>query len=385
MFARCFLALCLFTTLTGASSTPDYLEATRDLDAAIERSYAYLDKLPDNAIPQSPVLEAKRKAVSDKRSLLRYAEDRIASLADHHAITGSSFSDSWAVIPTYADLWISARDGQFIVDAVRDGSPAMKAGVQVGDIVTAVEGVATATAVNAFWADLGLPTTPRRLDYAARVLAAGRRDRARVLSIRNATGSDRTMTLPSLYSLNDSSAPLTIISSGTRTTIRVNNSLGNEAMIAAFDAAIAKIPSNQGLIIDLRDTPSGGNTTVARAVMGWFVKRPTGYQIHIRPEEERETGIPRQWIEQVLPREGKYRGRLPTVLVGRWTGSMGEGLAIGFAALGADVEGTKMAELNGAVEDVQLGDTDVSIKLPTERLMTTGYLPREDFVPTVPR
>jgi C-terminal processing protease CtpA/Prc len=385
MFAHCFLALCLFATLTGASGTPDYSQAARELDVTIERSYAYLDKLPDNTIPQSPVLAAKRKAVSDKRSLLRYAEDRIASLADHHAIAGSSFSDSWAVIPTYTDLWISTRDGHFIVDAVREGSPAMKAGVQVGDIVTAVEGVATATAVMAFWADLGLPTTPRRLDYAARVLAAGRRDRARVLSIRNATGSERTMTLPSLYSLNDSSAPLSIISSGTRTTIRVNNSLGNEAMIAAFDAAMAKVPSNQRLIIDLRDTPSGGNTTVARALMGWFVKRPTGYQIHIRPEEERETGIPRQWIEQVLPREGKFRGKLPTVLVGRWTGSMGEGLAIGFAALGADVEGTKMAGLNGAVEDVQLGDTDVSIKLPTERLMTTGYLPREDFVPTVPR
>ena len=40
-----------------------------------------------------------------------------------------------------------------------------------------------------------------------------------------------------------------------------------------------------------------------------------------------------------------------------------------------------MAGLNGAVEDLRLGDTDLSIKLPTERLMTTTGQPREDFVP----
>jgi P-loop containing NTP hydrolase pore-1/Peptidase family S41 len=163
--------------------------------------------------------------------------------------------------------------------------------------------------------------------------------------------------------------------------LRLNNSLGDDATIAAFDAAMADVPGKHEIMLDLRDTPSGGNTTVARAIMGWFVTRPTSYQVHNRPEEERATGIPRQWVEQALPRAAKYHKRLPTVLVGRWTESMGEGLAIGFAAIGADVRGTKMAGLNGSVEDIPLGDTGVTIKLPTERLMTTGYFPREDFTP----
>lgn len=115
--------------------------------------------------------------------------------------------------------------------------------------------------------------------------------------------------------------------------------------------------------------------------MGWFVRKPTSYQVHNRPAEERETGIARQWVEQVLPRQGKYRTKLPSVLVGRWTGSMGEGLAIGFAAMGAEIKGTRMAGLNGSVEDLMLGDTGLTIKLPTERLMTTTYQPREDFLP----
>ena len=134
-------------------------------------------------------------------------------------------------------------------------------------------------------------------------------------------------------------------------------------------------------MLDLRDTPSGGNATVARAIMGWFVDRARGYQVHYRPEEERATGIPHQWVEEVLPRAGKFRSRLPQVLVGRWTGSMGEGIAIGFAAFGAKVKGGPMAGLNGSVEDIALGDTGIAVKIPTERLMTVTGLPREDFLP----
>lgn len=77
-----------------------------------------------------------------------------------------------------------------------------------------------------------------------------------------------------------------------------------------------------------------------------------------------------------------YRAQLPTVVVGRWTGSMGEGIAIGFAALGADVFGTRMAGIKGAVEDVRAGDANLFVKLPTERLLTPSGQPREEFVPS---
>lgn len=124
---------------------------------------------------------------------------------------------------------------------------------------------------------------------------------------------------------------------------------------------------------------------MARAIIGWFVRKPRSYQIHNRPGEERETGIPRQWVEQVLPRSGRYRAKLPKLLVGRWTGSMGEGIAIGFAALGARVEGNKMAGLLGTVDDLRLGGTDLFVKLPTERLLSVSGEPREVFIPKVSR
>lgn len=384
MIVRSILAVCLWAALMGASDQPNYKAAARELDATINRSYAYLEKLPGGVLPRSSILDAERDAIADERSLLRYAEDRLTSLADHHAITGSSFADSWAVIPTYADVWIVAQSNEYVVDAIRSDSPASKAGIRVGDKLIAINGEKIDVAVKRFWATLGLSLTAQRTDYAARVLAAGRRDRDRLLTLKDAAGVTKTIRLPSLYSLNEDKIPISISSVGRQTIIGINNSLGDTSTIAAFDAAMARVPVESDLIIDLRDTPSGGNTTVARAIMGWFVDKPTGYQVHNRPEEERESGIARQWVEQVLPRPGRYRPDLPTILVGRWTGSMGEGLAIGFAALGADVQGSRMAGLNGSVEDVALGDTGVSVKLPTERLMTTGYLPREEFVPATP-
>ncbi len=85
---------------------------------------------------------------------------------------------------------------------------------------------------------------------------------------------------------------------------------------------------NQPIVLDLTDTPSGGNTTVARAILSWFVNEPQFYQMHSLPEEERRYGIIRQWVEQVHPRDGKYHAGPLEVRVGRWTGSMGEGLVV---------------------------------------------------------
>jgi carboxyl-terminal processing protease len=364
-----------------AVHTVDYAADAGALDRIIVENYAYEDHWPGGTLPQSATLIGEKAAVHDEDSLLHYAEDRIASLADHHSITGSSFKDSWAVVPTYADLWVERQESGFVITAIREGSPADKLGIVAGDKLVEVGGVPTGEAVTAFWDRMGLSTTPERQDYAARVLAAGRRDRPRDLTILH-NGISRRVALPSLYSIQTERPPVTVSRDNSdHIVIRFNNSLGDQATIAAFDSAMARISAGSSLVIDLTDTPSGGNTSVARAIMGWFVERPRSYQVHQLPSEERETGIPRQWIEQVLPRAGKFHRRLPLIRVSRWTGSMGEGLAIGFAALGAPVEGTRMAQLKGAVYDFSLSSSGLVVKLPAERLYTVAGLARENFVP----
>jgi carboxyl-terminal processing protease len=377
----------MFANLAGAAlaqtgqTASDYATDARALEPLIAANYAYLDHLPNGSVPSSPKLIAERDAVHDRDSLLHYAEDMMASLADHHAITGSSFGDSWAVVPTYSDLWIVMDSQGYVVDAVRENSPASAAGIRQGDHLTKIGTQPVAEAVAQFWSALGLAQTPERSAFAARVLAAGRRDRQRQL-VFDGVGGRRAVTLDSLYARSAVMPPLTVIRNGRGDTeIRLNNSLGENGTIAAFDGAMSAIPAGSRLILDLSDTPSGGNTTVARAIMGWFVDRPVSYQIHQLPAEERETGIPRQWIEQVLPRPGKYYRGPVEIKVGRWTGSMGEGLAIGLQAIGKSLCGGGMAGLKGAVYDFPLPATGMVVKFPAERLYAVSGTPREAVVP----
>lgn len=358
-----------------------YRADARSIGPLIDRAYAYLDRFEAGRAPVSGKLRLEAEQVTDRRSLTRYAERVLLTLSDHHAITGSSLADSWAVVPSYADLWVIEDGGVYRVDAVRTGSPAQEAGIRHGDELASVDGVPVSQAVVAFWDDLGLPIPRDGAGFAARVLAAGRRDRGRRIGVVG-DGRLRVLDLPSLYSTARAQRPpVTVAEQGGDRVIRINDSLGDAATIAAFDDAMAGARPGQPIVIDLTDTPGGGNTTVARAVLGWFVDRPTSYQVHNRPAEERATGIPRQWAEQVLPRQGKHHDGPVRVLVGRWTGSMGEGLAIGFDAIGAQVTGEQMAGLLGAVFDYRLEHSGLVVKLPAERLMHVEGTPREQFTP----
>jgi carboxyl-terminal processing protease len=373
--------LLAFVAASANLSASDYAADAKALDQLIVVNYAYEDHWPGGELPDSPILKRAREAVHDHDSLLHYAEDRIASLADHHAITGESFKDSWAIVPTFADVWIERRGDDYVIDSVKAESPAAKAGVAAGDRLIAVGGVPVGKAVSAFWNALGLEVTAERAGYAARVLAAGRRDRSRDLTIVH-DGADRRLSLPSLYASQSDRPPVSVFKDDAGgTVIRLNNSLGEQQAIADFDAAMTSLPVNAPVVIDVSDTPSGGNSSVARAMISWFIDRPREYQVHQLPAEQRETGIERQWIEQVLPRAGKHHATLPIVRVGRWTGSMGEGIAIGFAAIGARIVGTPMAQLKGAVYDLNLPASNLVVKIPVERLYTVDGRPRETFVP----
>ncbi len=371
------------TAAAPVRAASDWRADALSLEALIAETYAYPERLDGGAYRLTAPLRAEAARVGDGRALVRFAERALLLLADHHAITGSSLAGSWAVVPTYADLWIERRGADHVVEAVRPGSPAARAGVRPGDLLAAVGGTDTAQAIAAFWEDLGVANvTDARAGFAARILAAGRRDARRRLTFERAGTPLAPLDLPNLYQLPRPDLPPVIaVADGRSLRLRFNDSLGDSATIAAFDAAMAQARPGQPIVLDLTETPSGGNSNVARAILGWFVDRPRFYQMHSLPSEARRTGIARQWVEQVLPRPGRSHRGPVTILVGRWTGSMGEGLAIGFDAIGAEVAGTRMAGLLGAVYDRRLEHSGLIVKLPAERLLSPAGLPREDFVP----
>jgi carboxyl-terminal processing protease len=288
------------------------------------------------------------------------------------------------LVPSGTDLWAEWRDGRATITQVRSGSDAERAGIGHGTVVVAIDRTPIADAVGARLGRLYPDSTAAARDWALRAVLAGRHHAGRLLQIEE-DGVSRTVDLPSAAQFEGAGEPLEAseIRSGIGY-IRFNDSLGNSATVAAFDRALQAFRQTRGLIIDLRNTPSGGNSSVARGILGRFVEQEQAYQKHVLPSEGRDTGVLRSWLELVSPRGDFVYSKPVAVLVNRWTGSMGEGLAIGFDATGAGtVVGTAMAGLVGATMRITLPRTGFGINLPSERLYHVDGRPREAFLPAV--
>jgi carboxyl-terminal processing protease len=156
--------------------------------------------------------------------------------------------------------------------------------------------------------------------------------------------------------------------------IKINDLISQE-IVAQFDTALEHMKESRGLILDLRDIPRGGNTDVAEPILSRFVEQKMGYQLVVPLREA-------AYVKPVAP-AGTWTYKKPiVVLVNRWTGSMGEGMAIGLDAMKrATIVGTRMAGLNGGIFNMQLPNTKIGITYPGERLNHLNGTPREDFVP----
>lgn len=125
------LALLLAAAAPPAEPDPAALRAdAAAIEQIVNENYAYPERLAGGRYALTPKLRAEAQAITTKRELVRFAERAVALLADHHAITGASLKDSWAVFPSYGDLWIAARGGDFLIERVREGSPAERAGIR---------------------------------------------------------------------------------------------------------------------------------------------------------------------------------------------------------------------------------------------------------------
>lgn len=85
------IAAITFPGLLQAQSPDEYRIDAISIDRLIRENYAYLDRFTSGEPPTSALLQAEAEAVHDSSTLLRYAERRLALLADPHVITGRSF------------------------------------------------------------------------------------------------------------------------------------------------------------------------------------------------------------------------------------------------------------------------------------------------------
>ena len=385
------VAPCLALLILSAPPAPaqDFSALARQSDFKtfihdFAEQYAYRDR-PE----KSWLTWESRYAAAIQKASSREAFDTILALAlselhDFHAEVRSPVPNRWLPVPTFADIWAEFQDNQAVVLAVRQGSDAERAGITPGDRIA---DIGTAPVGHAVGERLGAtanqPGTSAR-NWALLSVLAGRSDEARTVTFSHKGGPRQTVTLPLKRRFDRGPGALSASAlPGNVGVIRINNSLGDESTVAAFDQALDRLASTKGLILDLRDVPSGGDSSVALGIMGRFIETMLPYQRHRIPGYG-QPDVERNWLELVAPR-GPFTYKAPLViLVDHWTGSMGEGMAIGFDAMHRGVvAGTTMAHLAGAVSDFRLPKTDVDVAYATEQLFHVNGTPRQDWLPPV--
>lgn len=370
------LAACAGTTPTRGVD-PGAAQRVEDLDwllARIARDDPYAEHFELDAI-RAHYLDRTR-AARTRDQWIGVLEDVLGELYDHHVSLGTNTGASPRLVPTGADLWGEVVGARAVITEVRRGTAAERAGLRAGMVVTMIGDRPIDEAIAARRPAVRGRGDPEAASWAFRVLLAGTHDRQRRLTACAGDACrDYALEPPELP---DEPMRVTHRLDGDIGYLRIENSLGDSDTVPAFDAALAALAPARALILDLRNTPSGGSTEVAEPILGRFVDAPHDYQRVVMPARDRAP-----WNKPLAPR-APYDARPLVVLVDHWTGSMGEGMAIGLDAVRrATVVGTRMAGLRGGIAGVTLPHSGIPVRFQNERLLHVDGTPRERWLPPI--
>jgi C-terminal processing protease CtpA/Prc len=381
------LILCCFSFLTTFSQAPSqYSSDFSYFCATIEANYCYWDKKQTGWEKVKSLYGPMTDTITSRNSFVLLLEKVFNELYDHHASLGTNTMESQRLVPSGADIWAEYINNKPIVTEVRRGFGADRAGIKPGMQILAFNDVAVEIAIQPFLPRSLKKNDPEARNYALRVLLAGKHSEDRRITV-SYKGRQMEMLPDQPVNLLEKHKYTGAIESKRLSSnigyIKINDRLWDNGLIPLFDSVLTAMQDTKALILDLRETPGGGNTTVARSIMGRFISKERAYQKHELTAEEKEFGVKRSWMEIVSPKKTTYAKPL-VILVDHWTGSVGEGITIGFDGLKrATIIGTRMAGLNGAIYSFIMPATGIGFNFPAEKLFHVNGKAREDFKPAI--
>lgn len=350
-------------------TTPNFKADLQHVCDQVPDTYAYYSE-------RQPIWESacaaaliKIDGVQSGGAFLTVLERLLDDLYDPHISLNTNSPRSPRLVPSGTDLWVEPKGEAHVIVGVRPDSGAARAGLELGDVLVSFNDLTPEQLILTRMHSRPDIRSIGRESWALNAALAGYRDQPRQIEIER---DDQ----PATYDLGDpeperASTPLSArVMQDDIGYIRFNNSLGDGATVSAFNQALANLSETGALILDLRDTPGGGNTDVAEPMLGRLINEPRAYQITVDPE----TGAVPRSINPV----GAWAYEAPIIaLVGRWTGSMGEGMAIGLDGMGrAEILGDRMAGLAGGTQDLVLEQSGISVRLPAYDLTHLDGTPR---------
>ena len=376
---KTIIFLLLISTQANATppNKPQIKEDLREILLDIKNNYIYLkDKNIDlNCIKQK--YAQKIDSIQTEEQTVLFFEILLDEFYDSHLILNTNRDSSFRL---YAPLYTSLTDNKFIVSSVWQSQlEAIKDNI-VGAEIVKFNGVDFEKTINNFPTVCQDKNKAEIRQWLANKVLAGHYNQPRVLTLKLSTNKTIEFDLDKLTIKKDEGL-LTSRVVDKIGIIRINNSLGQNDLITAFDKALDGLFNTKGLIIDLRNTVDGGNSYVARGIMSRFISEDKAYQKHWTIKQyDNNPKVIRKWFEYVSPRSKTYNNPV-VVLVGRWTGSMGEGLAIGFEGTDrAQIVGTEMERLAGEMNGFNFIHQKYGFRLSTAKLFHINGTAREKYV-----
>lgn len=353
----------------------------KELDKLLEDlKYNYI-YLKDKGVDLACLKQKYKAKIND----VKWADDVVLlfeylldELHDNHVMLNTNRSSSYRL---YSPLYTQTSNGKTLISYVWQSQLKKLPQNIIGAEVSKFNGVKFSQVIDAFPTQCHNKQNTKVRNWIANKVLAGKYNQPRILTLKLITGKTIRFDLDQLKLKHDK-ALLSLRKENNIGIIRINNSLGNNQLISEFDKALDALKGTKGLIIDLRNTVDGGNTYVARGIMGRFIARPLPYQKHWTSESySKQPVIERFWVEYVTPRGRQYKQPV-VVLAGKWTGSMGEGLTIGLEGMKrATVVGTAMERLAGAMYGYSFKHLKFGYRLSGEKLYHVNGTPREQYVP----
>jgi len=379
---RIIIAIALLLLSQALVGQTKYQKDFTEFWTDFEDNYAYFERQNIDWDKVKEIYQPIADTVQNKNDLIRLFEQVVNELHNGHVSLNVNLNTSNRIIPSGSDMMVDKLGNGYVITDLRKTFAAELCGLKPGMQVVKFNGRPIDEQLTAFLPKSAVRYNDNMYEYALAMLFAGTHDKPREITIKQ-NGREVTF-YPDRQRFNQDNKELLDFSilANNYGYIKINNSLANYDLIPEFDSVLDRLMGSNGLILDLTETPGGGNTAVARAIMGRFIERDQPYQRH--EFDETKFKIKRSWIEYVSPRKKVFKNPL-IVMVGHWTGSMGEGMAIGFDGMkNVRVAGTRMAGLLGAINGYQTTEMKIGYQIPVERLYHINGTPRENFVPAIP-
>jgi hypothetical protein len=374
-FSKYFIVLCTLFSFPGLAQTKyeqDFLELWNDYN----ENYAYFESQGIDWAKVKEIYQPHAAAIKDDAAFIKFLEQVLQEFHNGHVSLTTNLPSSNRIIPSDTDVFTEKRGGNYYIADIKPQSGAEACGLKTGMRLLMFNDNPIGEKLKSFLPKYTTVYNADMYSYALNMLMSGTHDTPCEITVID-NGIEKVFFPDSVKPESSDKILDYKLLPGNIGYIKINNSLGNTALIAEFDNAVDALMSTKSIILDITNTPGGGNTTVARGIMGRFTCSPLPYQKHVI--NEKQYGIVRSWF--VSPRKTNYTEKL-VVMAGHWTGSMGEGIVIGFDAMKrAKITGTKMAGLLGAIYTYRMKNTNIGYQIPTEQMFHINGTPREKFMP----